>query len=261
MEPGTRLPGAMGSPVWWRMAERNERAVLERASLVVVNTEPLKQAMRQAYPPAQDRIIAVLNGYDDDPLPPSRPGDRFVVAYAGTIYLDRDPRPLFRAAAAVVNALDLSPDDFGIELMGTVQEFDGLSIESMAGELGLADYVRARPFGTRAEALDFLAEAVMLVSLPQDSDLAIPSKVFEYMRYEAWVLALAEPGSATEQVLRDSGADVVSAMDVAGLTRALRTRVLQHQAGERPPRLNAIDQYSRREQAKVLFDRLEAVIT
>lgn len=255
-----RLPGSIGSPLWWRMAERHERKVLERASLVVVNTEPLRDAMQRAHPDARDRVIAVLNGYDDEALPPPRHGDRFVVAYAGTIYLDRDPRPLFRAAAAVVRELGLSPDDFGIELMGTVRKYDGVSIDSIARELGLARYVRAHPPGSRSEALDFLAQAAMLVSLPQDSDLAIPSKVFEYMRYHAWLLALAEPGSATEQVLKDSGADVVSATDLAGLTRALRTRVLQYRVGQRPPTLSANDTYSRREQARILFDRLEIVV-
>jgi hypothetical protein len=256
-----RLPAFLGSPVWWRLAERHERKVLARAALVVVNTKPHREALGRSYPEARDRIIAVLNGYDDDPLPPSRHNARFTIAYAGTIYLDRDPGPLFKAAAAAVRDLDLTPTEFGIELMGSVQEFDGVSIQSIAQGVGLADFVRTRPPGTRAEALDFLAEATMLVSLPQDSDLAIPSKVFEYMRYDAWVLALAERGSATEEVLRDSGADVVGPTDVTGISKALRARILQHRAGERPPRLRGVDQYSRREQAKVLFDRLDALIS
>ncbi len=256
-----RLPAFVGSPVWWRLAERHERRVLERASLVVVNTEPHREALARSYPESRDRIIAVLNGYDDDPLPPPRHNARFTVAYAGTIYLDRDPGPLFAAAAAVVRELDLTPAEFGIELMGSVQEFDGASIHTIAQEVGLTDFVHTRPPGTRAEALDFLAEATMLVSLPQDSDLAIPSKVFEYMRYEAWVLALAERGSATEEVLRDSGADVVGPTDVAGLSKALRARILQHRAGERPPGLRGVDRYNRREQAKALFDRLDALVS
>jgi hypothetical protein len=254
-----RLPAAIGSPLWWRLAERHERAVLGRASLVVVNTEPLKVAMQQAHPQASDRVLAVLNGYDEEPLPPPRPGSRFVAAYAGTIYLDRDPRPLFRAAGSVVRELELTPEEFGIELMGTVQLLDGVWVDYLAGTPPLPGFVRTHPPGSRSEALEFLAGARMLVSLPQDSDLAIPSKVFEYMQYRAWVLALAEPGSATGQVLDGSGADVVSATDEAGLTRALRTRLLQHRAGERPTGLSGVDRYSRREQAKILFDRLEVI--
>jgi glycosyltransferase involved in cell wall biosynthesis len=255
-----RLPGSVGSPVWWNMADRFERRVLAAAALLVVNTRPFSDAMQRAYPESSDRIMAVLNGYDDEPLPAPRHGDRFVLAYAGTIYLDRDPRPLFRAAAAVVQELGLSPDEFGIELMGSVRRFGRVSMDSIARDLGLLDYVRTRPFGTRSEALDFLAEAAMLVSLPQDSDLAIPSKVFEYVRCHAWLLALTNRDSATAQVLRGSGADVVSARDVAGIARALRARVLQYRAGQRPPRPAVDPVYSRREQAKILFDRFEELV-
>jgi len=52
--------------------------------------------------------------------------------------------------------------------------------------------------------------------------MAIPSKVFEYMRYEAWLLALAEPRSATAQLLRDTPADVVRPDDVDALAGVLR---------------------------------------
>src|SRR6266566_3730546 len=62
----------------------------------------------------------------------------------------------------------------------------------------------ARP---RAEAMQFLARGTMLVSLPLFSrsgeiDATIPAKIFDYVRFDAWLLALAERGSATELLLR-----------------------------------------------------------
>jgi O-antigen/teichoic acid export membrane protein len=257
-----RLPEAIASPVWLRLAARHERRVVARADLVVANTEPHAAALRRRYPAASTRIMAVLNGCDDLPFPaPSREEtrDRFVVAYAGTIYLDRDPRPLFTAAARVVRELGLSPADFGVELMGTVAEFDGMPVEALARAAGIGPFVRVHAPASHAAALRFLARASVHVVLPQDSDFAIPAKVFEYMSFEAWMLALAERGSAVEQLLRDSDADVVAPGDVTGIAAALRRRYLQHRRGERATPLASDGRFTRSAQADRLFAAVAGV--
>lgn len=93
-----RLPAHMASPLWFALAKRFERRAVRSATLVVTNTEPARAAMAAAHPEAAPRCITVLNGHDEEPIPPPPPGRRFVLAYAGTIYLDRDPRLLLRAA-------------------------------------------------------------------------------------------------------------------------------------------------------------------
>ena len=100
----------------------------------------------------------------------------------------------------------------------------------------------------------------MLVSLPQDSHLAIPSKVFEYMRYEAFMLALAEPQSATAQLLRDTPADVVRPDDVEALADVLRRRYLEHREGRRPQRIASDRRFSRRAQAERLFAAINGLL-
>src|SRR3989442_15801568 len=97
--------------------------------------------------------------------------------------------------------------------------------------------------------MEFLATARMLAFLPQDSDMAIPAKIFDYMRFDAWLLVLAEFGSATEQLLRASGADVVSPDASDTLAALLHLRYLQHQRGERPVRLCLNQPYGRRRPA------------
>ena len=108
--------------------------------------------------------------------------------------------------------------------------------------------------------MEFLAQSTMLVSLPQDSDLAIPAKIFEYVQFSAWLLALATPESAAGLLLDGSGADRVSPDDVNGIAAVLRDRVQQFRAGIRPPRLADHDsRFSRRTQAKHLLDAIEGV--
>jgi len=252
-----RLPEAIASPVVYRLAEQLEKRAVAEAALVITNTGPARDQLQALYPEARDRILAVMNGYDDDPFPASRHGERFVLAYAGTIYLDRDPRPLFRAAARVIGELGLTPGQFGIEMIGNADNYGGVPVSRIGEEEGIGDYIRTGPALPRAEAMDFLAAATMLVSLPQDSDLAIPSKIFEYLRFQAWVLVLAEAGSATAAALAGTSVDVIAPGDVEEMARVLRARLAAHLRGERPAAPAGIGHLSRRAQAEVFFTALE----
>jgi hypothetical protein len=257
-----RLSESYASPLWYHLAERYERGAIAQSALVVANTEVAREAMQALYPAAAARIITVMNGFDDDPIPASVPGRRFLIAYAGTLYMDRNPRPLFRAVAQLVRELGLGPDDLGIEFIGAVSQFNGISLETIATEEGIGGFVRLYPPAPRRVALEFLSRATLLVNPAQDVGMAIPSKIFDYMRYNAWLLALAERGSAPELLLRDTTADLVEPDDLDGIIAVLRDRYRQHAAGERPPRIaDEAPHYSRRAQAEQLFNALEHYIT
>jgi hypothetical protein len=257
-----RLPESIASPVWYHLARRHERRAVASSALIVTNTAPAALGMRAAYPEAGGRVIAVMNGYDDDePTPEPVENARFTIAYAGAIYLDRDPRPLLRAAARVVRELALTPAEFAIEFMGTVQHFDGVPLEAIVAEEGMRGFVHLHPPGSRRAALQFLSRAHMLVSLPQDSDMAIPSKLFDYMRHPAWLLALAERGSATALLLEGTPADVVAPGDLEGIAAVLKRRYRQHAEGGRPPRIaDERPDCSRRAQADRLFAAIERAV-
>lgn len=255
-----RLPDDHASPLWMALAAHNERRCVRAADLIAVNTDPHRDALRSLYPDLAERIITIFNGADDDGLPPHRPIRRFVVAYAGTVYLDRDPRPLFYAVGRLIRRHHLTPDDFGVEFMGDVAALDGIPLAAMARAAGIGEFVTLHPAGSQAAARAFLAQAALLVVLPQDSTFAIPAKLFDYLRHEAWVLALAARHSAVEVLLRESEADVVSPGDVEAITEILEQRYLQHRNGERPLPIARDDLFSRRRQADALFDAIEELV-
>lgn len=255
-----RLPESIASPIWLRLARRYERRAVAGASLLVANTEPAATALKRSYPDAADRIIAVMNGYDEDPFPTAPDPGRFTIAYAGTIYLDRDPTVLFGAVAAVIDELELKPSDLAIELMGHVRSYNGQSVRQIAAAHGLEDFIVVHRSGPRRAAMAFMSKATLLVSLPQDSDLAIPSKIYEYMRHDAWILALSKHDSATGSLLAQTGADVVHPADRDGVTRVIRRRILQYRRGDRPRSLAADHRLSRAHQASALFDSIERLV-
>jgi glycosyltransferase involved in cell wall biosynthesis len=212
--------------------------------------------MQRLYPNGP-RFIAVPNGFDDDPLPMSVADPRFLIAYAGTIYLDRDPRVLFRAAAQVIARYALTPAQFGIEFMGDVRTFDGISLDQLAAREGVGAFVKLHAVRPRHEALAFLGSASMLVQLPQDSDIVIPGKLYEYMRFHAWLLVLARRGNASAVMLRGLDVDIIEPGDIDSIADAMAHRYEQHARGERAQPLARHDQFSRRARAVTFFDALE----
>ncbi len=255
-----RLPAHIASPYWFRRSAADERRVVSDASLIVLNTESAQAAMQQSHPDRAEAIRCVMNGCDEEVAVGGARTGKFLVAYAGSVYLDRDPRPLFQAARAVVEELKLTPAQFAIEFMGNARSYGGLTLGAIAGQEGIGDYVRVHAARPRAEALAFLAGASMLLSLPQDSEMAIPSKIFEYFQYDAFLLALAEPESATERLLRGTTADTVSSRDIQGITRVLRARYLDWQRGAVPKALAREERFTRRHQAGQLLRAIAPLI-
>jgi hypothetical protein len=253
------LRESVASPIWYRHAERFEHACIERASLVVANTPPARAALVALHPDASAKTITVMNGSDDDPLPPHRESARFLIRYAGTIYLDRDPQTLFRAAARVIASEKLQPAQFGIDILGRFADEHRVPMLGMAAQEGIADYVSVEPPRPHGEALQFLAGATMLVIFLGSNMLALPAKVFEYVRFDAWLLALAEPGSAIAQVLDGTTADVV-APQIDDIAVVIARRYHDHLSGVRPQRVARDGRFSRSTQARILLDAIAKLV-
>jgi hypothetical protein len=93
----------------------------------------------------------------------------------------------------------------------------------------------------------------MLLSLPQDSDFAIPAKLYEYVKMPAWMLVLAHPESATAQVLEDTDASVVDPADVDGMVEALRRRFEEFRHGVTPSPVGRDGRFDRSRQSEKLL--------
>jgi hypothetical protein len=251
-----RIPERWASPLWLQRTARHEREMVSQAALVVANTAPARDALARAYPDASDRIIAVMNGSDDDPLPPQRRGGRFTIAYAGTVYDYGDPQSLFRAAARVILDLGLTPQTFGMDFIGNFDDGGEQALLETARAEGVEDFVSVGPTRSHEGAMEFLSQATMLVTFPGWNTVAIPGKVFECVRFDAWLLALSEAGSATDLLLRGTDADVVPRNDIEGIARVIASRYQAHQRGEEATHIARDERFSRRLQARILLDAL-----
>ncbi len=248
--------GDSTSDIWFAMARYYERRAVRAARLIAMNTDLARDEMQRLHPDAADRIVAVSNGSDDDPIPSADTTNRFVVRFAGSIYLDRDPGPFFRAAGRVARRHQLTPAQFGAEFIGQVHEYKGQSVHEMAEREGFGEFLTLEGARPRDEALRFVAGATMLLNLPQATHQCVPAKMFEYVRFNSWLLVLAEPHSATAQMLRGTTADVVAPDDVDEIANVIERRYLQFVAGERPSAVGSDGRFDRRRQAEILMDHL-----
>lgn len=253
-----RLTEAVATPLWLRIAGLYERRAVEQAALTIANTEVARRALAARYPSRADDIIAVTNGSDEDPLPCAQDRQRFVIAHLGTVYLDRNPRGLLVAAGHVIRDLALSPAEFGLSFVGDLDAVGGYPILEVARQEGISEYVETSPPVSHSEAMQRMARASMLVTMSGSNQAAIPAKTFECIRFPSWVLALSARGSATQLLLEGTDADVVEPSDVESISAVIRQRFSQFRNGVVPAPVGSHPRFSRRYQARILFDAIEA---
>ena len=93
--------------------------------------------------------------------------------------------------------------------MGAPTRVAGRSLNELAAEAGLEGLFEERPPGTREEARQLLRESSMAVAFQGETRTQVPAKVFEYVAFPVWLLALVGAESATADVLANSDAIVL----------------------------------------------------
>ena len=249
-------PMALRGATWRHVTSTGESSAVAQSSLVVVNTDSCRHLMIQRYPTLSDRFLTIMNGADPDVAPAQSVATDFVISHTGSLYSGRNPRVLFRAVALVVARIGIRPGELRIHFMGD-DVYDGRPLRALAAECGVGDFTTVERRRPRSEALALIQASAMVVLLPQQHVHSIPGKLFEYVQLAAWPLVIADRGSATELLLRDSGADVVSPDDVDGVADAIEQRFLAFRRGERPVPLNADGRFNRDRQTAKLLDALD----
>ncbi len=97
----------------------------------------------------------------------------------------------------------------------------------------------------------------LLVNLPQGEVQCVPSKVYEYLHFPAWVLGIEHRDTATHDVLAAVGADIAGPGDVHAIAERVRARVLQFRSGGRPAPLVGPDEYFAPREAHRFFEAVE----
>jgi glycosyltransferase involved in cell wall biosynthesis len=200
--------------------------IVRRADAVVLNTAALREEFRVHYGPQIGRkLFTVTNGYDADVFTPflHRPRGRHdgpvELVHAGTLYRERDPRPLLAALSNAIRAGRIPADGLMLHFVGGIA--DGFRVPQTIAELGLDAAVKLTPSVPHQASLEFLAAADVLVVLQPGTDLQVPVKLYEYLPFRKPILALAEAGAVSDLVNQGNLGFVVRPDDVSAIEHVL----------------------------------------
>lgn len=201
-----RFPDTRSRMSDW-LERRMEAAVVRAADVVVTTTDRMRVAMAKRYPWAQvGRFLTVENSIDRARLAPNAPEDKYpvtTVTYAGSLYFDRTPEPVFQAVSDLIQSGAIGRDEIRIQLIGRCESVGAEDTSALAERYGIGELVDLRgvvPYDEAVRAMQ-RSQALLLLA-PRRHALVIPAKVYDYLGTGTPVLALAEDG-ATADLMRD----------------------------------------------------------
>jgi glycosyltransferase involved in cell wall biosynthesis len=204
-----------------RLEKQIERAILRRASRILIVSEGFRDRLVEAYPEAGHKIHVVRNGFDHADvagLAPSPPRDRLVLTYAGMFYGGRrDPGPFLRALAHLKQSGVLTAEDFRFDVIGLPEP----QVVEQVQRLGISELVEFSGYLPYREALARMARSSALVVLmfrEGNCRGQMDTKFYDYLGVRRPILALSPKGYEMAAIVeRLNAGTVIPPDDSAGI--------------------------------------------
>lgn len=248
------------NPLANRLGRVYERRTLRGASLILCNTDHARQAVAALYPDLAGRSLGVPNGYDAAGEAPPVPDPAcFRIAFAGWFYPFMDAEVVLAAAGRLRRRAGLGAPGFSVEFMGCDSDHRGVPFESLAARHGLEGCFRRHPAAPREVAHRFQASAAVLVAFDASTQLAMPTKFYDYARLGGAPLLIGFPDGAMAAAAERLGARVFAADDQAGMDAALDDALARWRAGTLLPPRDRAGVFDRRIQSRRVHEVLAAL--
>ena len=213
-----------------------ERLCLRRADLVVAVSDGIRRRIAARLPTRDaSRLVVVRNGIEhlvSSVRTPRRSGP-VRIAYVGTFYHARDPRPFLRGLAAACRKRRMGPAQVCVDFIGACRSIGTVSVEKEIDTLGLTGVVRIHDWLPHAAAKVFVDEADVLLLLAQRQPDQVPNKLYEYLGTRRLILAFADADGETAGMLRQVGGHhVITGVDDAEIERALDEVLMSASRGD-----------------------------
>ncbi|HSL21148.1 MAG TPA: glycosyltransferase family 4 protein [Vicinamibacterales bacterium] len=199
-----------------------EAAVIKRADRVLTTTERLRASLMGRFPGLQaEKFVCLSNSIDTGRFPVDEQVAKYgplTITYAGTLYFDRTPEPLFRAVGELIGNRAIRESDIRIKLVGRCQEVDGVDTRTIARRYGLDAVVEVIEPVPYSEAIAIMRRShLLLVIAPDGHQLVVGAKLFDYLGSGSSILGLASEGATADLIRETRSGRCFSPADVAGL--------------------------------------------
>jgi hypothetical protein len=242
-------------PLTRRVHHLLERRVQRSTALLIHNTAQARAraAAQPALPPIPRASVA--NGYDAEIEPTSPDPAVFRILVAGHIYPYMDPRTLMSAVRLLRERSGELASRIRLEFLGSPSTVNGMPLEDLVAGLGVDDCTTITPRVSREEALLAQQRAAVLVAFDYPHPLAVPMRVYDYLRARGSLLVFTSGDSALAHVAQRIGSQPVPPSDVDATLRFLQTALERWQQQAYPAPNDARGEFARHHQT-LRVDRL-----
>ncbi len=212
---------AYRTPLHRRLARSSERRVLGSAAASTFVNRWLLRNVAERNPEFADRLHLISNGFDPELLPRAvRTEDDTVVSYIGTLYDDRKPDVLIRAAklfldrhpGARIRLRFVGKSEYDVRLTARRWGFPEEDVE----HIEFTGYRQAAEMGISSTALWLIVS-----HREKAASLTAPGKLYDYIGFMRPIIASVPDGVVREIVAGFSDSFVVAPDDEVGLANAL----------------------------------------
>lgn len=248
-----------------------EHSVFNEAKLVDVAWKGIAKDALGKYPDLDPaKFIHIPNGFDSADYPEhdifkraEKPKNaKFTITYSGSLYGPRNPQSFLAAIRSLIDTGKLDPAKLHLRFVGRF----GAEIHEMLDQPWVAPMVEKIEYVPHAKAVELLlsSDALLLIvdDVPSVAEI-VPGKVYEYLGAMRPLIAIAPPGGAIGELLKETHAgEAVKQSDIEGQARVILELYDQWQgkaAGSISMQPEAISKYERREETRELaglFDRV-----
>lgn len=240
----------------------SEKMCLSRADLVTTASPGIAAYVRDRM--TDGRVEVILNGFDGQPNLGGSPfSGQLRCVYAGTLYYNRNPFPLFEAIKKLLESTDIQRQCLSVYLVGHCNVWNGNDVLARVRSMGLDDVIKILPPVDRHEVADLLAGSDIILNFAQGQPIQIPAKLFEIIASGKEMLLISELDSDSSALVRESASGVIVDPDstesyVEAIRKLYEKYVIQGRAYVPDPERIAL--YSRNSQNKRLFSMMEELL-
>lgn len=249
-----------------------EAEAVASARYCVFTTPGAARLYQQRYPIAENRMVVLENGYDEESFHVVEPRQTIrenehsprplVMLHSGIVYpSERDPTQLFMALGRLKKEGRLDAHTLRLRFRAPVH--DDL-LASLAITYDVQDFIElCPPIAYRQALIEMMSVDALLVIQASNCNTQIPAKIYEYLRAGKPIVALTDPAGDTAGVLREAGLPDIARLDSADdIAQLLLGFVHDWQHGKRLlPKPEVVQQASRRGRSRALADLLARATT
>lgn len=203
----TDLPfGEHASPAHAALLRALERRIVGGAYGLTTVSDGMSAHLRDRFQLAGDRVVTVLNGFDeaalamirDDRSAPDRP---FTLCYSGAVYAAYDIAPLLRAIRTLADAGTISPRTFRFLTLGSFPR-DAIAREGIAEFHDREGFIPRKDMFARFAGVDAF---LVIEHGGYHATMGYPVKVFDYVLTGKPILGIVAPDGNCARLLRAIG--------------------------------------------------------